>query len=264
MPRQNRNAELVELLDTDFVGRSEPNYAWKSAVSSYMYLLGLRGLWPMSAFNATGDTIDQSGNMRTLTYNGSLVYSNSNLLSHIDFDGINDFLSRGDEAGLDILGTESYVNASFRGLTLGGWFFISSLDAASQGLITKGTSVAATSAYEMFIFATTDVPRFRVSNGAYVGIDGPVLTTGIWYFIVGRYIPSTSVSIFVNETESLNVVGVPASISNVGAGFEIGAFHPGNILHFHGRASLCFLCAAALPNGVIGTLFENTRAMFNV
>lgn len=232
-------------------------------ISSFMAFTGLRGFWPMSAFSAIGDAFDQSGNGRTLTYNGNPTYNYDGLVPYIDLDGTGDFLSRADEAGFDIIGTETYVASAVRGLTLGGWFWTDSIAAGIKGLITKhdGATIAG-SAYEINISTATPtcVVHAAASHGASSSIT---VTTGTWNFILGRYTPSTEVAIFVNGTKDTNVAGIPASINNSAAPFNIGAFNSTTLL-LDGRASLCFLCAAALSDTIIDAAFQATRAAFGV
>ncbi|MHA2263565.1 MAG: hypothetical protein ACXAEN_14310 [Candidatus Thorarchaeota archaeon] len=266
MSQQDRNAELVALLETDFVGRNEPNYAWKSACSSIQALPGLRGFWPMSAFGSTGNAFDQSGNIRTLTYNGNPTYNYNGLVPYIDFDGTGDYLSAIDHPSLDILGTETYVAAAARGLTTGGWFYAGVLTALMFA-IGKGLVVDATDSYRLLWRGdlANDPFFFSVSNGAaQISITSTIPTsTSLWYFAVGRYVPSTSIDIYVNNNKNTLAAGVYAALGNSPDPFTVGASGTPNS-HLTGRASLCWLCAEALSDTMISALFENQRAMFNV
>ena len=58
MSIQQRNDELVDILSADFQPRNEPNFAWKSCVSSVLALPGLRAFYPMSAVGAAGEAQD--------------------------------------------------------------------------------------------------------------------------------------------------------------------------------------------------------------
>lgn len=233
------------------------------SVSALLQLPGLRGAWPMSAFGATGQAFDQSGNGRTLTYNGNPTYNHSILAPYISLDGTGDYLSRADEAGLDILGTETYVAAAVRGLTLGGWFSPTSI-AAAQGLITKGTAGAAASSYELFLQAGGS-SVFRVSTGAvYITATSTnTMSATTWQFVVGRYDPSTSVDVWLDNTETSTVVGVPAALPNTGNALIIGAFS-GPALLFTGDIGACFLCAQYLSDEIIHSFYNQTRQLFQV
>jgi hypothetical protein len=110
---------------------------------------------------------------------------------------------------------------------------------------------------EVFIFLTHDgATRDEAASTVTV-------TTGQWYFIVGRFIPSTEEAIFVNGAWDTNVVGVNASIQNTASAFRIFD-QSDNSSRLNGRVSLAFLCATALSDSIVSALFHQTRAMFNV
>ena len=266
MSQQDRNAELVSLLETDFVGRNEPSYAWKSACSACLALPGLRGFWPMSSFNEAGNAYDLSGQGRIASYNGNPLYGYENLVQWINFDGVGDYLNRGTEAGLDILGTESYVTPAYRGLTLGGWFYVDQhvTGGDGDGLIAKITYINDYS-YGLITDNTPNATFLISSTGAVGGVQSisETITYQSWYFIVGRFIPSTELKVWVNATQATLAVGVAASIFNSAADLEIGAYNTGANLT-DGKASLVFLCATAVSDPIINALYQSTRGMFGV
>lgn len=260
MELQKRNAEMVDLLKTDFVGRNEPNFAWGNAVSAFLMLPGLRGCWPMSSFNEAGNCYDVSGQGRTLTYNGNPKYSRTGLAPILILDGTGDWLNRADEAGLDITGLETQVNNP--GLTLGGWFNFNRLVTAES--CTGKWSVAAQTSYEIYK-TNANVLQFGVTNdgSTVVAVNSTVAaTTGAWKFIVGRFIPSTELAIWVNDVKTINVVGIPASLFSGTSAFEIGHIVGGSPLQ--ASISLQFLCGSALPDVIISSLYQQTKALFNV
>jgi hypothetical protein len=250
-----REAERIRTLLGD--------YRLSVAISAFLNLPGLRGFWPMSSFNESGNAYDLSGQGRILTYNGNPTYNFAGLVPYIDLDGTGDYLSRADEAGLDILGTESYVVAAARGLTLGGWFWLGA-SGAVQSLITKEDG-----AVQRSYFLTTNVIDqivFRVTTDGSTLVavtHGTALVTSTWYFLVGRFDPSAELKIWVNRDSTPNAVGIPASIFNGNAAFVVGGRSGGGAL-LTGRASLCFLCACALSDTIIGALFQQTRVLFGV
>lgn len=230
-------------------------------ISPFLALTGLRGFWPMSAFASGGNAFDQSGNGRTLTYNGNPTYNYDSVVPYIDLDGTGDFLSRADEAGLDILGTETYVAAAARGLTMGGWFWSDATPAVISTLIAKYTFGVVYS-YRLAQFAA-DVVRFQVNSAAPVSVTSSIaLVKGAWHFLVVRFTPSIELAIFHDGVKTTNVVGVPASINNTNAPLVIGGTAGGGELD--GRASLCFLCAAALSDMIIDSVLQRTRGAYRV
>ena len=260
-----RNAQLIDPLSGEFQRRYEPNFAWKSACSAVMALPGLRGFWPMSAFESGGNAFDQSGNGRTLTYNGNPTYNYDGLAPYIDLDGTGDYLSRADEAGLDILGTEAYINATERGLSMGIWIYPTAVGAL-QAIIGKWDAGGNQRSYLIDLSAGNN---FR----AHVSVDGTadtlVTSTGTvaadnWYYVEMTYDPSTRLAINVNGTITQNVAAIPASIFNSNAQFNTGAQDNGGANLLTGRISMHFLCAIYHTDPLTQSVFHHTRAMYGV
>lgn len=234
-----------------------------SFAGEFLGLPGLRGYWPLNAFDSTGAALDLSGNGRTLTYNGNPTYNfTTQGASYADLDGTGDYLSRADEGGLDILGTESYVASAVRGLTLGGWFYFDSL-ATQSVCVSKTAGAAADTSY--WLEANSSVARFLVSDGAVfqIGVGATTLLVSTWYFLAGRFIPSTEARVFLNgASDGVDTSGIPAALINSAAGFNIGARNGGLLMN--GRASNCFLCAMALGDTTIDNIYQNTKAFYGL
>ncbi len=238
-------------------------------ISPYLALTGLRGFWPMSAIESNGDAFDQSGNGRLLTYNGNPTYNFDGLVPYIDLDGTGDFLSRADEAGLDILGTETYVAAGIRGLTCGGWFFPGDA-ATNQGLVTKRSGPVGNYSWDLNLRGDVagDPPTFWTSD------DGTNFTTvtstvgyvvSAWHFIVARFNDADTgaeLAIWVNNTKT-TAASARNAIFNGNAALALGAISTG-ALPYTGRIGPGFLCAAAVSDVIIGSLFESTKAAYRV
>jgi hypothetical protein len=273
MTVQIRNDQMVELLRPDFQHRAEPNFAWKSACSLHQELLGLRGFWPMSTFDENGDAYDLSGQFRTLTYNAGLynypLYSMYDLASFISFDGFTCYLERADEAGLDISGTEAYVYTPFRGLTLGcwAWFDDDGMLTTEHMLSKQNGPLNANSAYALYR-TTTDAVRVSVCDGVNKDfVDTAPVASGAWHHFVGRWDPSTELSVFMDRVEYPLGGSVVAAIQNSNANFQIGGRDDGegsSVYNLDGKIALAFLCAAYLPDPVIFSIYEQTRSLFGV
>lgn len=238
--------------------------ARRDIYSAAKLLPGLRGFWPMSANNESGAATDQSGLNQPLTINGTPTYNLASM-PYIQLNGSTDYLSHFDTAIYDIVGTESYIDPSLRGLTVGGWFRPDIAPTSNQGLITKHTSTGDQRSYLLYAAALTPAQyTFQVSSDGTAGPnspdDGGILAE--WAFVVGRFIPSTSVDVFVNGRKSTNSTSIPASLYNSSTPFMVGSF--GGATQFDGRASLCFVCAAALPDSVLDNLYQTSRILFGV
>jgi len=238
-------------------------HAWSHACSTFFSLPMLRGFWSMSSVNENGDVYALSGQSRTLTYNGNPTFNFAGLIPYIDLDGVGDYLSRADEAGLDILGSETYVAAAIRGLTLGGWFYWAVLPGVQNYQIAKDDTVNRSYRLEVQGFVA-NTPDFTVWPGPVFMNSGITINAG-WNFLVGIYDqPSQTLFIYQNGTLVSGVVGAaPAALTNSNAPLTIGASGaPG--AYMTGRASMCFLCAASLSQGILDALYAQTRALFGV
>ena len=81
----------------------------------------------MASVASGGTWHDISGHGNHLTYNGNPTFNYDSLAPYWDLDGAGDYFSITDAASgndFDVHGTESYVAAAARGLTLGGWFHV--------------------------------------------------------------------------------------------------------------------------------------------
>jgi len=274
MAIQQRNDELVNLASADLQKRYESSFAWKTACSMIQALTGLRGFWPMSAFASGGNCYDQSGNARTLTYNGNPYYghgaANYGLAPYIRFDGTGDYLSRTDEAGLSITGTETYVKAGQRGLTLGGWFYPENVT-NQMSLISKWAP-GANFSYLLQIdgSAGNDPTLFYISddgtNTSSVSTPATLpFVADTWQFFAGRFNDADTgaeLAVWLNDTIT-TAATARNSIADTAADFNISGHNSGTSL-LTGRASLCFLCAAALDNATVWAIYQHTRALFGV
>ncbi len=265
---QIRNPAMVRLASGDIQRRYEPNFAWKSVCAQFQALPGLRGFWPMSSFDESGDAYDLSGQGRTLTYNGSPEYAHDGLIHYIDLDdATSDYLGRGDEAGLDILGNESYVDSDARGLTMGGWCWWDTRPSTpNEAHFMAKRDDPGDRSYYLRQWQTGEMQALVSGNGV-AEVDAETtdaLTLGAWHFAVMRFIPSTELLLFFDGTSYTDTVGVPATIFNSAGDFAIG--RPGSINSYYmdGRASLCFLCACALGIGAIRSLYQQSRALFGL
>ncbi len=262
---QESNPPNVDLLSAYFPRRRGAEFAWGNVVSIFQMASGLRGLWTMASRDQTGAAYDTSGQGRTLTRGGATRYSYSGLIPRAAFTpGTLDYLFRADEPGLDILGSEAFE--AHPGLTVGGWYYPAATTNLA-GYAAKYTNVAATSAFALHqSTAVANAARFAIYNG---GVVYPALSAAnaaslnAWHFIWGRFVPSTQVDVGVDGAYVSNVAGIPATITNSPAAFEIGRL-AGALVYFSGSASLCFLYGSALSDTMLFMLRELSAPLFGV
>lgn len=251
----------VRSLEAYFIGLNEPINRWGNVVSSFLALPGLVGFWPMSSVaRNSADVYDLSGQGRTLTRNGNVQFKTyNNIVPYADFDGSGDYLARADEAGLQISGTETFYEN--KGLTMGGWFWADGAG-ATDGLIGKWTESGNQRAYLLLTLSNTF--RLAISSDGTASTQlshSSTFSTGQWYFAVGKYEPSTRMSVFMNGVKAETTTSIPASIFNSSAALQIGAYNAGT-QELDGRVALAFLCANALPDAIINGLYEQTKVLY--
>lgn len=221
---------------------------------AFMMANGLRGFWPFSSTDQNLNPIDASGQARTLTNNGTIVYGTIGNIPYGIFNGSSQWLSRADEAGLDITAN----------LTFGAWMYANTNGTLYMPMGKFGAS--GNYSYCIQRLAANQYQANISGNGTaqFAAVFPTVSTPAKWEFIVARYTPSTELAIFMNGVKFVNTTTVPASVFSGNGNFAIGRWDGGTAQYFPGRVALPFLCAAALPDDVIQTMYRITRVFFGV
>ena len=242
-------------------------------ISPFMSLAGRRVFWPMSSVDYTNpQALDIGGGGYHLTNNATATFGQDNLIPYVNFVAAsNQYLSRADGGAAnwaDITGLETFIVAADRGLTILCWFFLTAVPGAQQFLISK-LLFGANLSYFLSIL-NTGVVRHGISNtgAAIVQQDSSnIVNTNAWNFTALRFVPSTSVDVWLNGVKASLVAGIPASIFDGTAIFHISGFDNGAggvNSPFNGRISLVPLSAIALSDATISSLFQQTRGAFGV
>jgi len=270
---QRRPDELVGVLTADFQARSEPNFAWKSAVSAVLALPALRGAWPMSSVNHTvaDRAIDVSGQANHLTANagaGQVSFSYDNLAPYgRTLSASTQYLDSTDAGAsdwADILANEAYIISTERGLTVGGWF-------ETTDVTTRQALIGKWHPYLLQVGSAASTVRFVVRDvgGAATHSSGDLgtVTNDTWFFVVGRYVPggvNDDVEVYLNGTWLSNAVATFSPLADTDDEFEIGRRSQGATDYLNGKFSLCFLCACALSDAIVFSLYQQTRVMYGI
>lgn len=232
MSQQRRNASQVSILSADFPMRSDASYAWGRVISCILGIAPhLRLFIPFSSVNESFDAYDLSGQGRTMTGTALVAacYNNFGALApYIAYDGVSMYHTRADEAGLDLTAT---------GLTVMCWAYYKALT-ARMGLITKDDGTNANCNFGLYERGdvASDPAQFVVANGvnSYSINSTVVPVTGMvpaqLYFVAGRWVPSVSVDVFVDDTKTSNVTGIPATLNNSTAPLNFGGRNDGATL----------------------------------
>ena len=231
------------------------------AYNMFLALPQLRGFWPMSSIDDAFAAYDLSKQGRTLTATSltAASFGVKNIMPYTTYDGSADYHSRADEAGMDIASS----------MTMGCWFSPTTTPTGTSEVIMgkDGTGGGNDEAYSIWRQATSGQIRAHMSDdGAttyQVNNTTTVPVAGSWYFLVLRFVPSTSVDSYVNNEKKSNTSSIPATIYNTSEGFAIGARHPSSAQRFmNGDISLAFICAASLTDSHIAALYNATKGLF--
>lgn len=210
----------------------------------------LRGYWPMSSFSV-GVVYDLSAQARNLSVNGGAapnVYNS--IIPYISLDGSGDYLSRADEAGLDIT----------NGITFGGWFWWDT-SAVDQWLMHKYTTTGNQRSYRLLVNSAGQITLSISADGttATSVTSTNSVADGTWAFCVARFIPSTSMTVWLNGTPTTNTTSIPASIFSSTSLFYLGG--PAGV-ELDGRLGPAFLCAESLGDTLIQYLYNRSALFF--
>ena len=248
------------------IGFPDKYAAFRHQVSLFMNVPGLVGLWTANHLDTSGNWYDWTQNALTLTRTGAPHHTYSGMAHYFSFDGVNDYFTRADEAATSITGGEGYIDTPYRGLTLGCWF--SSTDmTAFQGLVTKFADVPNISYYLAFNgIGAGDPIRFRISDDGTNTDDvssSNSVTASKWQFAVGRfsdYDAGEELAVFLNGVKTTDTTA-RAAIYDGTAAFEVGSGQ-GGLYKLTGRMAIAFLSRVAVPDDMIGALFQQSRALY--
>lgn len=245
--------------------RMETANSIEQVLSVFLTMPGLRGLWPFTSMGDGGAGIDISGQGRTLTNNNDVLFAANDAIGYADFTAADlHYFSRADEAGLSIAGDEAYVDPAIQGITVGGWFWFNAVG-VTYGLMSKYVTGGQAS-YRMRRDSDNEVYFLVSGDGSgetgTSSFDAPLTTAGAWFFCVGRAVNGTTITVFLNGIENEGGAAPPSPIFDSTSPFEIGRMNAGSYLD--GRAALCFVCAAAVPNNILEAAFEQSRGFFGV
>jgi hypothetical protein len=164
-----------------------------------------------------------------------------------------------------IIGNEAEVDSSYWGLTFMAWVRFDNTASGNEQIVGKNKGGANNTWYLV-----------RDTNGnlkTMVSTDGTTLLTavgpqtlgaGTWYCVGYQFIPSTSVTGFLNGVLEASITSsVPATLNVNSAQLTMGATdNPAS--YMTGDIALPFMCASALPDVDFLTYFQLTKSIFGV
>ncbi len=214
----------------------------------FVRLPGLAGYYPMSIVSNTGAAAEHSQGGGVLIETGTVPLAyDGNAYRHTG-NGTN-YLAAVGVYGLT--GAEAYISSSIRGFTVGGWFMIDTVPAGSSGLITRDGTVPQRG-YALF-WNSSNEARFLMSStgSATKSVASPASTLSEWHFLVGRFIPSTEVAVFVDGDKTVNTTAIPASCNVSTENFQVGRGFASDASIVHAKCRDVFICRSALSDELI-------------
>jgi hypothetical protein len=239
---------------------------WRSLHSLMMTMPGRRAVY-VSGVNSSGDWIDDSGNGLDLGINGDPEHGLiADFIPAWDYDAAGDYHSRATEADYDILGNESYIASASQGLTIHTVVLFDVASPASTEYIVAKDAGGGQSSYRLVKDAADDTIRFSVYNGAWTNINSAnsVTSTTQWQVLGGVWFPGTSLSVWVNGSETESVAAIPAApLTNSNADFTVAGSSGGGSL-MNGMISVVGLYAEAHSDDMMQAFYQNVRALYGL
>lgn len=256
--RSPRGTYREEMLNDWLLFEDNKARGLQDVIGLFQMIPQLRGFWPFSSADESGNVIDFSGHGHTLTNNGSMTFGMENNIPYGLMRG-SEYLSRSGE------GTLAVSNE----LTFGGWFYFTEDPIGALHFLMGKADFTPVTAWEYSLESNGNKVSFivRTSTQRFDTITvNDELEPNKWFFIVGRHngaSDGTKQRIFINN-RNLEITGDKADgdIQDAGSTFTIGArdLTGGD---FEGRACLCFVAAAELTDQHLAMLYNRTRYLFS-
>jgi hypothetical protein len=214
----------------------------------FVRLPALRAYYPCGIRAGNGALIEHGGGGPSLTqvgtcptgYDGDAYVTTGTGTNHFQQSGVGGFT-----------GTETFVASSIRGFTIGGWFLIPATPAGFEGLVSRDGS-SPSRGYYLALDSSNNVKFSMSGNGtSTVFATSSPAPVASWTFLVGRFIPSNEVAVFVDAAKVVNTTSIPAQSFASTANFNIGTVDDVAGQVFSGNARDIFICAAALSDALL-------------
>lgn len=244
--------------------------AFSRVASTRLALPGTRLFVPMSSVAYTNpQALDISGNGNHLTNNNTATFGSTDLISHVTLNGTTQSLSKADGGAAnwaDITGTETYIDAAARGLTIYSWVRFDGAAAADEHIAAKWLSTGNQKSYRLYRTGAGTLRAIISVDGAanFITTTTDTLAATTWHFTVLQYDPSTELSAWINNEKVSNIAAVPASIFDSTSVFELGSVNGGALSFMAGKESMVSLCASFHSDAIIKAVFQQERALFGV
>ena len=235
--------------------------------SSLFTYPGLRSLWLAGVTYSDGAVLDLTRTGMDLTRNGGpLQFLDTRGFAYQSMDGDGDYFSHADTDAIEVSGAEAFISDASKGLTLGGWFRFPAAFTAFDGLIGKYLGTGNQREYALYAQDTAAISCAVSSDGTAAGAAGvtsAAVARNVWAFVWGRFDPSTSLTIAVNNILVTNTTSIPASIFGGTAAFEVGRLNAAGTEPQMDWA-MAFLAAAYWSDSLLTYYWNRSRAIMGV
>lgn len=270
-----QNLDILRQSGVQF--RDEPQFALANAISTGLALPGLVAYYSMASFDrGNGDVFDISGASRTLTNNNTVTFGYDGLIPYANLvSASSQSISRSDEAGLDIIGTGSYTEIGFEGLTIGGWVNFNSLN-DTQSIVAKWSTIGNQRSVWLYYYTVTGSTTFSISTSggsATVSTVSSVIPTVVqnWYFVSVRFLSGSKIDIILWDKDTkhssdgiVSASTAAVTLHNSTSSLEIGSVNNGNANHLDGKCSNMFISSVYLSDTILFNLFNQQRSLYGV
>lgn len=271
-----RKTGLVDELRTDFVDHKTFSIAnaYSGMISRILALPMLVGFWPGtvrgSGVGVADGVTDISGNLIHLSRTNSPFAYSSNVtpwLPYNHFNGTSSVLARADNANLSVTGADTGVDiGSLGGLTVGCWARTTVSGVSNQAIMSKWQPGGNQRSWLLYANLSGKI-TFNITTDGSTQIAWSSTAShpvSEWMFVVGRFKPSTSLDVWLNDTYDRRVSGIPATIFDSTAPFNIGATNSAADWFGGGQMNMWWMCASFVPDIIIRSLFEWSRPLYGV
>ena len=223
----------------------------------FVRLPGLVAYWPMG-IRTLGDVVE---------HGGSGIILNETGVCPTGYDGVSPYAHLGNgtnyvhsaNAILGVTGTETFIETTLRGLTIGCWLQVDALPAVAGGILGK-FGILTNYGYALIVEGGGEITNYISANGsALTYAQSAPVSVGEWIFVTGRFDPSTEVSVFVNGVKTVNTTAIPSSCNVSTQNFEMGRSGNSASRLLHSRTRDAFVCAAALSEDADDVIDFATR-----
>lgn len=227
--------------------------AWSTAVSMALNCPGIVEFWQFGNYDKNSGEVYGLAQGRNLTRNNGVNFGWSGLVPFADFNGVDHYFSRTDEAQLDLTSA-----TATQGVMAFGWFNIQRLGTAEMLL---GKSSGASTNYNFYLYKTsTNYIQANVWDGTTQAVSTSALPVSTGWHYLGMIWNTSKISVFVNDIETSITASIPTTSNNSTAAFAIGA-RDGGTLPFDGLVSCAFL-GQRTAQSFLTTFYEMTRGQY--